>query len=196
MPLWKKSRSLRKSESSINYAQFTPPSSATSLGDSDLPRQITEAKHHLAGISKPTSPPEMERVQRILHGGRQSGVSGKGRPRGSGHSSHVHDLSWRDDQTMRPRGSLRGFEILSRGRSGGFGMLQEDERLPELFVRGRARIRQTSTHEPRWDCPEHRTHPKKSRTIRNRAAESRDTHRERAWDYQSQADRPFEHESG
>ena len=39
---------------------------------------------------------------------------------------------------MQPRGQFRGFEILSKGKSGGFGLLQEDERVPELFVRGRA----------------------------------------------------------
>jgi hypothetical protein len=45
-------------------------------------------------------------------------------------------LTWRDDQSLQPRGVFRGFEILSKGKTGGFGLLQDDERIPEVFVRG------------------------------------------------------------
>jgi hypothetical protein len=31
-------------------------------------------------------------------------------------------LTWRDDQTMQPHGFFRGFEILSKGKSSGFGL--------------------------------------------------------------------------
>lgn len=47
-------------------------------------------------------------------------------------------LSWRDDQTMRSRGQFRGFEILSKKIGNGFGVVQDDERVPELFISGRA----------------------------------------------------------
>jgi hypothetical protein len=46
-------------------------------------------------------------------------------------------LSWRDDQTLQPRASFRGFEILSRGRGSALGQIKEDERRPEIFVRGK-----------------------------------------------------------
>ena len=45
-------------------------------------------------------------------------------------------LSWRDDQTLQVRGSFRGFEILSRGRGATLLVTSEDERLPEVFIRG------------------------------------------------------------
>ena len=45
-------------------------------------------------------------------------------------------LTWRDDQSLQSRGVFRGFEILSRGKTGGFGLLQDDERIPDVFVRG------------------------------------------------------------
>ncbi len=52
-------------------------------------------------------------------------------------------LSWRDDQTLQVRGLFRGFEILSRGHppsQRGFGVAggndAEDERMPEMFIRG------------------------------------------------------------
>ena len=47
-------------------------------------------------------------------------------------------LSWRDDQSLQVRGAFRGFEILSRGRGGSLIVSSDDERLPELFVRGAA----------------------------------------------------------
>ena len=34
-------------------------------------------------------------------------------------------LSWRDAQTMQPRASLRGFEILNRGNPDGFELVQQ-----------------------------------------------------------------------
>jgi Helicase conserved C-terminal domain len=46
-------------------------------------------------------------------------------------------LSWRDDQTLQMRGSFRGFEILSRGRGAATLLIDsDDERLPELLIRG------------------------------------------------------------
>jgi hypothetical protein len=47
-------------------------------------------------------------------------------------------LSWRDDQALQSRSEFRGFEILSKGRSNGFGLVQDGDRIPELFVRGQA----------------------------------------------------------
>ena len=45
-------------------------------------------------------------------------------------------LSWRDDMSLQVRGALRGFEILSRGRGATLVVDSDDERLPELFIRG------------------------------------------------------------
>jgi hypothetical protein len=45
-------------------------------------------------------------------------------------------LSCRDDLTLQVRGLFRGFEILSRGRGATLLVTTDDERLPELFIRG------------------------------------------------------------
>jgi hypothetical protein len=55
-------------------------------------------------------------------------------------------LSWRDDLTLQVRGAFRGFEILSRGtrlrqvatpdKEGTLLIGSDEERLPELFIRG------------------------------------------------------------
>lgn len=97
---------------------------------------------------------------------------------------------------MQPRGAFRGFEILSRGKCGGFGLVQEDERIPDLFVRGRA------TYSANLNA----TNPVGTvqsieYTLRNldKVAVEQRTHVARIEkelaDYQSQADRPFEHEA-
>ena len=96
---------------------------------------------------------------------------------------------------MQPRGALRGFEVLSRGKSGGFGLLQEDERIPDLFVRGRATYSANLNATNPVGTVQSIEH-----TLRNLdklAAEQQSRvariEKELA-DYQSQADRPFEHE--
>ena len=121
--------------------------------------------------------------------------SGKGAREEAAKALTFAILSWRDDQTMQPRGAFRGFEILSRGKSGGFGLLQEDERVPELFVRGRATYSANLNATNPVGTVQSIEH-----TLRNLdklAAEQQNRvariEKELA-DYQSQADRPFEHE--
>jgi hypothetical protein len=96
---------------------------------------------------------------------------------------------------MQPRGAFRGFEILSRGKTAGFGTLQEDERLPDLFVRGRATYSanlNASSPIGTVQSIEHalRNLDKFALDQQNRVARvEKELH-----DYQMQADRPFEHE--
>jgi hypothetical protein len=121
--------------------------------------------------------------------------SGKGAREEAAKALTFMILSWRDDQTMQPRSALRGFEILSRGKSGGFGLVQEDERLPEIFVRGRATYSANLNAANPIGTVQSIEH-----TLRNldkAAAEQRSRVariEKELQDYQSQADRPFEHE--
>src|SRR5579871_4718143 len=83
----------------------------------DLPRQIAEAKQNLAHIEADLSTRrasdsadfEMTVGNRVF--------SGKGAREESANALTRAILSWRDDQTLQPRGSFRGFEIMSRGKS-------------------------------------------------------------------------------
>ena len=104
----------------------------------DLPRQIAEAKQHLANIEADVATRNANDSDEFSMTVGNRVFSGKGAREEAAKALTFAVLSWRDDQTMQPRGAFRGFEILSRGKSGGFGLLQEDERIPELFVRGRA----------------------------------------------------------
>ena len=161
----------------------------------DLPRQIAEAKQHLANIeadivtrnASETSEFSMTVGNRVF--------SGKGAREEAAKALTFAVLSWRDDQTMQPRGDFRGFEILSRGRSGGFGMLQEDERVPELFVRGRATYSANLNATNPVGTVQSIEHTLRNLDRLATEQQNRVTRIEKELaDYQSQADRPFEHE--
>ena len=161
----------------------------------DLPRQIAEAKQHLANIEADIVTRNASEIREFSMTVGNRVFSGKGAREEAAKALTLAILSWRDDQTMQPRGAFRGFEILSRGKSGGFGMLQEDERLPELFVRGRATYSANLNATNPIGTVQSIEH-----TLRNLdklAAEQQNRvariEKELA-DYQSQADRPFEHE--
>jgi hypothetical protein len=161
----------------------------------DLPRQIAEEKQHLGHIEADiaTRNATDSGEFRMIVGSRI--YSGKGAREAAANALTRAVLSWRDDQTMQPRGAFGGFEILSRGKSAGFGLDQDDERIPHLFVRGQA------TYPANLNA----TNPVGTvqsieRALRNLdklAAEQQGRlvriEKELA-DYQSQAERPFEHE--
>lgn len=162
----------------------------------DLPRQITEAKQHLADIEADiANRNENESGEFSMTVGNRV-FSGKGAREEAAKALTFTILSWRDDQTMQRRGAFRGFEILSRARIAGFGLLAEDERVPELFVRGRATYSANLNATNPIGTVQSIEH-----TLRNLdrlAAEqqSRAARIEKQLaDYQSQADRPFEHEA-
>jgi hypothetical protein len=104
-------------------------------------------------------------------------------------------LSWRDDQTIQPRGTFRGFQILSRGKSGGFGTVQEEERIPHLFVRGHATY--SANLNPTNPVGTVQSIEHTLRNLDKLAAEQQNRlariEKELA-DYQLQSNRPFEHE--
>jgi hypothetical protein len=161
----------------------------------DLPRQIGEARQHLAHIEADIATRNSNDPDEFVMKVGSRVFSGKGAREEAANALTHAILSWRDDQTIQPRGAFRGFEILSRGKSAGFGTLQEDERLPDLFVRGRAMYSanlNASSPIGTVQSIEHtlRNLDKFAVDQRNRVARvEKELH-----DYQMQADRPFEHE--
>ncbi len=61
--------------------------------------------------------------------------SGKGAREEAAKALTYAVLSWRDDLTLQPRASFRGFEILSRGKRL-TGLALDGEPVPELFIKG------------------------------------------------------------
>ena len=105
-------------------------------------------------------------------------------------------LSWRDDQSLQVRGIFRGFEILSRGRAGTRLIASDEDRLPELFVRGAATYRAQINAENPVGTMQSIEH-----TLRSleKAAEQEQERAARAEkmlaDFQEQLGKPFEHEA-
>ena len=161
----------------------------------DLPRQIVEEKQRLADIEADIATRNgSESAEFSMTVGNRV-FSGKGAREAAANALTQVALSWRDDQTMQPRGVFRGFQILSRGKSNGFGLPQGDDRVPELFVRGSA------TYSAKLNAANPvGTVQSIEQTLLNldKLAAEQQTRVARVEkelaDYQSQADRPFEHE--
>jgi N12 class adenine-specific DNA methylase len=104
-------------------------------------------------------------------------------------------LSWRDDQSLQVRGLFRGFEILSRGRGGARLIGSDEDRLPELFVRGAATYSVQLNAENPVGTIQSIEHALRSL---EKAAEQEQERAARAekmlGDYQEQVGKPFEHE--
>ena len=161
----------------------------------DLPRHIAETKQRLAEIEADIELRNSSDAADFTMTVGNRVFSGKGAREEAAKALTFTILSWRDDQTMQPRGHFRGFEILSKGKSGGFGLVQEDERVPELFIRGRATY--SANLNPANPVGTVQSIEHTLRSLDKLAAEqqSRVARAEKELvDYQAQADRPFEHE--
>jgi len=104
-------------------------------------------------------------------------------------------LSWRDDQSLQVRASFRGFEILSRGRGQALIMCSDDERLPELFVRGAAMYK--AQFNPENSLGTMQSIEYALRSLDKAVADERErtARAEKALlDFEEQAGRPYEHE--
>jgi hypothetical protein len=161
----------------------------------DLPRHIAETKQRLADIESDIA----------LRNGSDAGefsmtvdnrvFSGKGAREEAAKALTFTILSWRDDQTAQLRGHFRGFEILSKGTGSGFGLVQEDERLPELFIRGRASYSANLNLANPIGTVQSIEHTLRSLDKLELEQQGRVARAEKELvDYQAQADRPFEHE--
>jgi N12 class adenine-specific DNA methylase/type I restriction-modification system DNA methylase subunit len=161
----------------------------------DLPRQIAEAKDHLAQIEADIATRNANNSDEFVMKVGNRVFSGKGARDDAAKALTHAILMWRDDRTTQPRGSFRGFEILSRGKGSGFGLIQDDDRLPELLVRGR------TTYSANLNAANPiGTMQSIESTLRNLDKLAIDQHNRAARlekelaDYWAQAGRPFEHE--
>src|ERR1035437_10692069 len=101
-----------------------------------LPSEIKERQERIARLSA-------DIANRDGHTGEEFSMTvgkkiytGKGAREDGAAALTTAILSWRDDLTLQVRGAFRGFEILSRGRGATLLIGSDEERLPELFIRG------------------------------------------------------------
>ena len=155
----------------------------------DLPRQITEAKEQLAQFEADIARRNANDPGEFIMTVGKRIFSGKGARDDAANALTAAVLSWGNDQTLEPRASFRGFEILSRGRATG------DSRVPEIFVRGAATYSANLNATNAVGTVQSIEHA--LRNLDKLAADQRTgvTRTEKALaDYQAQVDRPFEHE--
>jgi N12 class adenine-specific DNA methylase len=159
----------------------------------DLPRQIGEASRHLAHIEADITIRNANDSDEFVMKVGNRVFSGKGAREEAAKALTQTILSWRDDQSLQARGWFRGFDILSRAKSSGFGTLLEDERIPDLFIRGRGTYSANVNASSPIGTVQSIEH-----TLRNLDKLAIDQHSRVArlekelGDYQLQVDRPFE----
>ena len=161
----------------------------------DLPRQIVDTKQHLAEIEHDIATRNANDSEEYSMTVGNRIFFGKGAREEAANALARVVISWRDDQTMQTRGEFRGFEILSRGKRGALGLTQDDERTPDLFVRGRnlySANLNISNPVGTVQSIEHTLRSLDTLAVEQQTRLNR-IEKELA-DYKSQADRPFEHE--
>jgi hypothetical protein len=160
-----------------------------------LPERIAEADKTLAHLRQ-------DIMTRDAHEGAEFSMivgknqySGKGAREEAAKALTYAVLSWRDDVTLQPRASFRGFEILSRGKRL-TGLALDGEPVPDLFIRGSGVYSANLNAENPLGTMQSIEHTLRSL---DRLADQEQEHGARLGktlaDYQAQADKPFDHEA-
>lgn len=161
----------------------------------DLPRHIAETKQQLADVEADIALRNSSDSADFSMTVGNRHFAGKGAREEAAKALTYAIHCWRDDQTLQVRGQFRGFEILSKGKSGGFGLIPEDERVPELFVRGRATYSANLNPANPIGTVQSIEHTLRSLDKLASEQQSRLARAEKQLsDFQGQAERPFEHE--
>ncbi len=160
----------------------------------DLPRQIAEAKQQLALIEADVETRNANDGDFTMIVGNRL-FSGKGAREEAAAALNRSIISWGDDHSLQTRAAFRGFEILSKAKPGGFGAFQDDERIPDIFVRGEATY--SAKFNPANSVGTIQSIEYTLRNLDKLEEEQRSRVARIAKelvDYQLQAERPFEHE--
>jgi hypothetical protein len=161
----------------------------------DLPRQITEAKQSLSQIQADIATRDATEATEFKITVGNTVFSGKGAREESANALMRAILSWGDDQTLQPRASFRGFEILSRAKTAGFGLVDEDQRVPDMFVRGQAMYSANFSSASPVGTIQSIEHTLRNLEKLSAEQQARVVRVEKELaDYQAQCGRPFEHE--
>lgn len=121
--------------------------------------------------------------------------SGKGAREEAAKALTYDVLAARDDLTVQPRASFRGFEILSRGKRL-TGLALDGESLPELFVRGSGLYSANLNAENPLGTMQSIEHTLRALDKLVDQEQERSARMEKNLaEYQAQADKPFDHEA-
>ena len=159
----------------------------------DLPRHISDLRQELAIVQTDVKTRDINTSAEFSMTVGTRNFAGKGAREEAATALNAAILSWRDDPTMQHRGQFRGFEILSKEKSGALGLTAEDQRLPELFIRGKATYSANLNAANPVGTIQSIEHTLRSLDKFAAEQQSRLTRAEKELiDYQAQAGRPFE----
>jgi len=156
-----------------------------------MPQQIAEAAQTLASVQADivTRDALAEEDFSMTVGNRV--FSGKGAREDAANALAVAVMSWRDDLTLQPRASFRGFQIMSRGRRG-----DGEPQIPDLFVKGAGLYVAHLNPETPVGTAQSIEHALRGLDKLALQEDERKDRLEKALsDYRAQANRPFEQES-
>lgn len=154
-----------------------------------LPEQIRRGQDYLAALTSDIATRDAHAEDGFTMTVGNRVFSGKGAREGAAHALITAILSWRDDQTLKSRGSYKGFEILSKGtaRKGGE---------PEIFIRGK--VTYGANLNPVNPAGTIQSIDAVLRGLDRKAEEERravERDEQALADYKAQLGRPFEHEA-
>jgi hypothetical protein len=161
-----------------------------------LPSEIKERQERIDRLATDTATRDSHAGEEFSMTVGKRMYSGKGAREDGASALTIAILSWRDDLTLQVRGAFRGFEILSRGRGATLLIGSDEERLPELFIRGAGIYKaQLNAENPvgTMQSIEYalRSLDKAAEDERERAARAE----KMLADFEEQAGRPYEHEA-
>jgi N12 class adenine-specific DNA methylase len=161
----------------------------------NLPEKIAETHRTLAALRE-------DIAARDAHEGGEFSMtvgtkefSGKGSREEAAKALTHAVLSWRDDFTLQPRASFRGFEILSRGKRL-TGLALDGAPVPEVLVKGRGLYSANLNSENPLGTMQSIEHALRSLDNLAEHEQERSARMEKALaDYQAEANKPFDHEA-
>jgi hypothetical protein len=154
-----------------------------------LPEQIERARKYHAAVFADIQTRDASAAEDFAMTIGTRVYTGKGAREDAGNALAAVALSWRDDRTLKVRGSFRGFEILSRGSD-----LKDGE--PDLFIRGRDVYKANLNPENPLGTMSSIEHALRGLDRRAEEDQREIERQEKALaDYRAQLGRPFEHEA-
>jgi len=154
-----------------------------------LPEQIERARRYHAAVAADIGTRDASADEEFAMTIGNRVFTGKGAREDAGNALAAVVLSWRDDLTVKVRGSFRGFEILSRGSD-------IKDREPDLFIRGREPYKANFNPENPLGTISSIEHTLRGLDRRAEEQQSEIERQEKALaDYRAQLGRPFEHEA-
>jgi N12 class adenine-specific DNA methylase len=154
-----------------------------------LPEHIEQARKYHAGVAADMATRDAHAEEEFIMKVGNREFSGKGGREDAGRALNAVVTSWRDDKTLKVRGSFKGFEILSRGSA-------FEDREPELLLRSKETYKANLNADNPLGTILSIEHTLRSLDRKAEDEQHEIERQEKALaDYRAQMNRPFEHEA-